>query len=138
MSRLARFLQLEGGWLVPALLIVLIILPVFSMNDAKWVDRTQELLPIAMLGGIIGILFAKSRINRFLAVPLMFAAGLGILYVVLGEVVPPWRTLSSQLAQLPDWYTRYINGQYVALNPLWVIGEELHGRNALMAGRLYQ
>jgi nitrate/nitrite transporter NarK len=64
MSRLARFLQLEGGWLVPILLMVLIILPVFSMNDAKWVDRTQELLPIALLGGIIGILFAKSRINR--------------------------------------------------------------------------
>ena len=106
MSRLARFVQLEGGWLVPALLIVLIVLPVFSMNDAKWVDRTQELLPIALLGGIIGILFAKSRINRFLAVPLMFALGLGILYVVLGEVLAPWRTISSQFAQLPDWYTR--------------------------------
>ena len=138
MSRLARFLQLEGGWLVPILLMVLIILPVFSMNDAKWVDRTQELLPIALLGGIIGILFAKSRINRFLAVPLMFALGLGILYVVLGQVLPPMRTISSQLAELPNWYSRYLNGQYVELNPLWTLGQEIHSRNDLMAGRLWQ
>lgn len=137
MTRVLRFLKVEGGWLVPSLVLVLILLPVFSLNDAQWVDRTQELLPVALVGALIGIALGRSRIQRLVASPLGFLATAGVLYIWLGQVIPSLRMITTRLAAFPEWLWLYLRNQPVGLNPLRPVAQELVGRNDLMAGRLW-
>ncbi len=137
MSRVLRFLQLEGGWLVPSLVLVLILLPVFSFNDAQWVDRTQDLLPVALIGAMIGIILGKTRLPRFIAVPLGFALCFSVLYVWFGELIPPLRTITSRLAAFPEWLWMSLTGTPITMNPLDPLAWDIYMRNTVMAGRLW-
>ena len=137
MTRVFRFFRLENGWLVPTILLALILLPVFSFNDAGWVDRTQEILPVVLLGALLGVIVGKSRLHRLIALPFGVLAGAGILYVWFGELIPPLRMISSRLSAFPDWFGRWWQNQPVGVNPLQPLVKEIVDRNGLMAGRLW-
>jgi transglutaminase-like putative cysteine protease len=137
MTRVWRFMQLENGWLVPTILLIMVLLPVFSMNDAQWVDRTQDLLPVALLGAVLGVGFAKSRLNRFLAVPLGILSGAGILYVWSGELIPPLSFVFDRIGAFPAWLSLALRHETVAINPLRPVITAILDRNDLMAGRLW-
>ena len=137
MTRLKRFLQLEDGWLVPLLLLVLVLLPVFSLNEAQWVDRTQEFIPVALISAFIGLVMGKTRLHRFAAVPLGFALVLAILYVGLGQLLPPIGVIQYRLWVFPQWLSAYLGGQQVGMNPMVELFNEIADRNNIMAGRLY-
>jgi len=137
MTRLFRFLQLENGWIIPSILLALVLLPVLSLNDAGWIDRTQDLLPGMLLGAVVGVIFGKARLHRFLAVPLGVLSGAGILYVWFGELIPPLRMVTPRVAAFPEWLLRYLQGRTVAVNPLEAVFNAIASRNDIMAGRLW-
>lgn len=137
MTRVFRFFQLENGWIVPTILLVLVLLPVMSLNDAAWVDRTQDLLAVVLLGAVLGVVVGKSRLPRLLAVPLGLLAGAGFLYVRFGELVPPLRMMAPRLWAFPEWLVGYLQNRPVGDNPLQPVIREIIGRNDLMAGRLW-
>ncbi len=137
MTRVLQYFKLETGWLVPTLLLALVMLPVFSLNDAAWVDRTQEILPVMLLGAVIGVVMGKSRLHRFVAVPLGQLVGAGLLYTWFGEIIPPLRLITRRLSMLPDWISDYWNGIIAGENPLLSVAREIRDRNDLMAGRLW-
>jgi transglutaminase-like putative cysteine protease len=138
MSRVFRFLQLEGGWLLPALLLVLVLLPVFSLNDAAWIDRTQEFVPLAVLGAVTGVLLAKSRLNRFIAVPLGFLLMLGIPYVWFGQLLPPRQMITDNVSAFGAWIGPWWQNETIDPNPLSALVKEIIDRNSYMAGRLWE
>lgn len=137
MTRVLRYFKLENGWLVPTMLLILIMLPVFSLNDAEWVDRTQELLPVMLLGAVIGVIMGKARLHRLIAVPLGLLLGASVLYTWFGELIPPLGLVARRLGMLPGWVRDYWNGIIGAENPVLPVLRELRDRNDLMAGRLW-
>lgn len=137
MARVLRYFKLENGWLAPTLLLVLVLLPVFSLNDAQWIDRTQDLLPVMLLGAVLGVVAGKARLNRIVAVPLGLLPGAAVFYIWFGEIIPPLRLITNRLAALPAWVSDYWNGIVRGENPLLPVVREIQARNDLMAGRLW-
>lgn len=137
MTRVLRFFQLENGWIVPSILLVLVLLPVFSLNDAGWVDRTQDILPVVLLGAVLGVAMGKSRLPRLIAVPVGLLLGACVLYVTYGELIPPLRLMAPRISAFPEWLVTYIQGKALDPNPLEPVIRAILSRNDLMAGRLW-
>ncbi len=138
MTRFLRYLQLEGGWLSPALLLVLTALPVLSLNEADWVEGTEQLLILAFLAAVVGVLFAKSSLHRILAVPLGLLLGIGTIYAGVGQLFPPLGFILPRLADFPQWLIRYWQGKPVGTNPVQPVIREILSRNDLLAYRVWE
>ena len=67
---------------------------VWSVHQARWVEGTAILFPLAIAGLVLGMLLARSRLAAWLSLALGVLGGLALCFVVVGGLVPP-------LAQIP-------------------------------------
>src|SRR5919108_1731289 len=87
--RARSLLEPEEGWLSILLLLALVGSTVWSVDQARWVEGTGVLFPIALAGMGAGFLFARSRLAGWIAFLLGLVAGLGLTFAVVGQLLPP-------------------------------------------------
>ncbi|HEX2326906.1 MAG TPA: transglutaminaseTgpA domain-containing protein [Chloroflexota bacterium] len=92
--RQRSLLEPEEGWLSFLLLAVMVLSTVWSVHQARWVEGTAILFPLAVAGLVLGMLLARSRLAAWLSLAIGVLGGLALCFVVVGGLVPP-------LAQIP-------------------------------------
>lgn len=138
MTRVTRLLKLEEGWLAPLLLLLIILLPVFSLNEAEWVDGTEGLLVFALLAALLAIIFAKSAVSRYLAMPLGLLGGLLATYVGIGGILPSMQSMITRLLDTPAWLLAALQNKPVGVDPITPMVSDILSHNDLLAGRLWE
>lgn len=101
--RQRSLLQPEEGWLSVLLLLVMVFSTVWSIHQARWVEGTAILFPLALAGVGTGVVLAKSRLAPWLSLLLGLLGGLVVCFVVIGQLVPP-------LVDLPGAFFGTIGG----------------------------
>jgi transglutaminase-like putative cysteine protease len=102
--------QPREGWLSIFLLLAMVGSTVWSIDQAKWVEGTAILFPIALAGIAAGYFLARSTLTGWIAVLLGLLVGMALCFIVVGQLLPPpgemlgmlGQTLSGTLA----WFTR--------------------------------
>jgi transglutaminase-like putative cysteine protease len=68
-------LEIREGWVTVALLVIMLLCVAWSIQAAEWTSGLAILQAVVLLGGLLGIVLAKSRIPNTLAHPLSLLAG---------------------------------------------------------------
>src|SRR5215212_10002088 len=101
--------QPQEGWLAVLLLFAMVLSTVWSIDQAKWVEGTGILFPLALIGMAIGYLLARSSISGWIGVVLGLLGGTAICFVAVGQLLPaPGEMLGSLLQTLGGtlaWFT---------------------------------
>ncbi len=71
-------LELREGWSTVLLLLLMLLCVAWSIQSAAWTEGLVILQEMAVIGGIIGIVLAKSRTPRRVAYPLLALAGFAL------------------------------------------------------------
>jgi hypothetical protein len=82
------FLQPETGWLSVLLLLALVLSTVWSIDQARWVEGTSILFPLALAGIGTGMLLARLRLAGWVALPLGLIGGAVLTFAVVGRLLP--------------------------------------------------
>lgn len=87
------------GWLTVALLLVMVLSVVWSMDQARWVEGSGVLFSFALLGIGLGYLLSRSRLPGLVALPLGVLVGVAAVFLEIGRVVPPLGEAPGALAE---------------------------------------
>ncbi|HEU5316927.1 MAG TPA: transglutaminaseTgpA domain-containing protein [Chloroflexota bacterium] len=102
--------QPQEGWLAVFLLLAMVLSTVWSIDQAKWVEGTGILFPLALAGMAGGFLLARSALSGWVAVLLGLVGGTAICFVTVGQLVPaPAAMLGALLQTLGGtlaWFAR--------------------------------
>src|SRR5688572_13782817 len=77
------------GWLSVLLLLAMVGSTVWSIDQARWVEGTGMLFPLALAGIGGGFLLARSTLAGWVGVMLGLVAGMALCFVVVGQLLPP-------------------------------------------------
>ena len=91
--------QPQEGWLAVALLLAMVLSTVWSVDQAKWVEGTGILFPLALAGIVAGYLLARSRVAGWIGVLLGLVGGIALTFVVVGQLIPPPQQMLGMLGQ---------------------------------------
>ena len=91
--------QPKEGWLAVALLLAMVLSTVWSVDQAKWVEGTGVLFPLALAGMALGYWLARSKVAGWIAVLLGLLAGVLLSFVVVGQLIPPPAQMLGMLGQ---------------------------------------
>ena len=84
-----RFLRPREGWSSMALLIVMVVTLVWSVQRAEWVDHMDYLLPVAVVAALVGALLGLTRLSVVFTLPAAAIMGAGyVLFTIGGEYFP--------------------------------------------------
>jgi transglutaminase-like putative cysteine protease len=88
-DRLRRYLQPREGWLSVALLLIMALSVVWSVQAAGWLLQTEFLTPIAAYAIVAGSLLGMSSLSVIATLPIGAVVGsLAVLWIVGGEYFP--------------------------------------------------
>jgi len=117
---------LKRTWISVLLVTGLVLLLVFSLDNAHWVPDDLPLLICIYLGALCGLLLAASRFQAGLAAGYALLLGLATLVQAIGRVIPTTENLSlldslwlaharllSFYERLSGWATAIHNGQTI-------------------------
>lgn len=83
---LRRFLRPREGWTSMALLIVMLLTLVWSLQRAAWVNHMDYLLPVAIVAAVAGALLGLTRLSVAFTLPASAVLGAGlVLWTIGGE-----------------------------------------------------
>ena len=86
---LRRFLRPREGWSSLALLIVMVVTLVWSVQRAEWVDHMDYLLPVAVVAALAGAVLGLTRLSVVFTLPVAALLGAGyVLFTIGGEYFP--------------------------------------------------
>src|SRR6266542_3653180 len=91
--------QPQEGWLAVILLLTMVLSTVWSIDQAKWVEGTGVLFPLALAGMVVGFLLARSSLAGWVAVLLGVVGGTALCFVVAGQLVPAPAEMLANLGQ---------------------------------------
>ncbi len=66
---------------------------VWSIHQARWVEGTSILFPLALAGAAAGVVLARSRLATWLSLLLGLLGGLVVCFVIIGQLLPAVRDL---------------------------------------------
>ena len=89
LERERTFFEPEEGWLSVLLLVVMVGSTVWAIDQARWVEGTGILFPIALAGMAAGFVVARSAMAAWIGVLLGLVAGTVVTFVVVGQLLPP-------------------------------------------------
>ena len=86
---LRRYLRPREGWTSLALLIVMLVTLVWSLQRAEWVDHLDYLLPVAIVAALAAALLGLTRLSAVFTLPASAILGAGfVLWTIGGEYFP--------------------------------------------------
>src|ERR687897_972169 len=91
--------QPQEGWLAVALLFAMVLSTVWSVDQAKWVEGTGVLFPLALAGIAAGYFLSRSKVAGWIGVLLGLVAGVALSFVVVGQLFPPPGQMLGMLGQ---------------------------------------
>jgi len=109
-ERERSFWELREGWLAVFLLLAMVLSTVWSVDQARWVEGTSMLFPLALAGMAGGFLLARSPLAGWIGVLLGLLTGMLLCFVVVGQLVPPpgqiLSAIGQTLAGTLGWFAR--------------------------------
>ncbi|MEX0626885.1 MAG: transglutaminaseTgpA domain-containing protein [Chloroflexota bacterium] len=113
---LRRFLQPREGWSSLALLLVMLLTLVWSLQRAAWVNHMDYLLPVAVVAALVGALLGLTRLSVLFTLPIGAVLGAGfVLWTIGGEYLPE-RDQAGRLIILRgdalDWTRIVVDGGF--------------------------
>src|SRR5687768_6506776 len=95
------------GWLSLALLVVMLLSVGWSVQRTEWIPQTEFLVPIAVLGAILGALLGLTRLSVLAVIPIAALVGTGLLVWAIGGEYFPEASQTERLLLLRtetvDW-----------------------------------
>jgi transglutaminase-like putative cysteine protease len=131
-----RLLVREEGWLTLILLLFLVLIPVFALEEAGWVEGSSALIPVILLAALVGILLARSPLHRLLAVPLGALTGLALVFLGVGQVLPSLSTILKAVSAQGGWLRLVLDGQTHGSNPFVPLFYQSLNRGNVLAWRI--
>src|SRR5687767_6248026 len=98
-ERVETGFQPQEGWLAVGLLLAMVLSTVWSVDQAKWVEGTAILFPIALAGMALGFWLARSKVAGWIGVLLGLLAGILLSFVVVGQLIPAPGQMLSMVGQ---------------------------------------
>lgn len=113
---LRRFVRPREGWTSMALLIVMLLTLVWSLQRAAWVNHMDYLLPVAIVAGLAGALLGISRLSVALTLPASAILGAGLVLWTIGGAYHPELDQAGRLIVLRgdalDWTRIVVDGGF--------------------------
>ena len=113
---LRRYLRPREGWISMALLIVMLMTVVWSLQRAAWVDHMEYLLPVAVVAALLGALLGLTRLSVALTLPVSAVVGAGfVLWTIGGEYFPELDQGSRLIllrGDVMDWTRIVVDGGF--------------------------
>lgn len=113
---LQRYLRPREGWLSLALLIVMLLSVGWSVQRTEWIPQTEYLVPIAVLGAIVGALLGLTRLSVLAVIPIAALVGTGLLLWAIGGEYFPEASQTERLllmrGETVDWIRILIDRGY--------------------------
>ena len=134
-ARERSFFDLEEGWLSVLLLLALVLSTVWSIDQARWVEGTSLLYPMALAGIAAGTLLARSPLRGWVAVPLGALLGAAVAFTVVGRLLPAPAEMPGLLAQTLAGTLAWLR-QPAGLPPLLAAFQHLGASAAEFVGRI--
>jgi transglutaminase-like putative cysteine protease len=109
-------LQLREGWTTVLLLLITLLCVAWSIQGAHWTTGLTTLQAVVLVGGILGILLAKSRLPNRMAHLLSLLAGLTWAVYLTCRTLASATGLSTEVAvvelewRFQDWLTVVFSG----------------------------
>ena len=105
--------RLRELWLAALLVTLLAVTPAFAVQAAGWSERLEPVPWIALLGVIVGLTIARSRISSVRG--LVLGVGIGLILVTLQyawfqSADEPPRRLLSFITRITDWFAAAFSG----------------------------
>jgi transglutaminase-like putative cysteine protease len=123
---LNRFLRPREGWASMALLIVMLLTLVWSLQRAAWVTHMDYLLPVAVVAALLGALLGLTRLSVAVTLPLAAIAGAGLVLWTIGAEFFPSLNPTDRLIFLRgdalDWTRIVIDGGFAPELSPYAIG----------------
>ncbi len=115
--------RLSGLDWLPALLAVAVVMaPVYAVHDARWVEKTFVMFPLAALGLAVGAAACRSRAPGWALLSVGMLLGSAICFVVAAEVFPGpaelWPSFSQMGAGTWEWLRTTVEGGTPGPQPL--------------------
>jgi transglutaminase-like putative cysteine protease len=132
---LRRFLRPREGWASMALLIVMLLTVVWSLQRAAWVNHMDYLLPVAVLAALLGALLGLTRLTVAITLPVAAIVGAWLVLFTIGAEFFPLHSQGGRLILLRgdalNWTRIVVDGGFAPqLSPyalglgvlMWVTG----------------
>ena len=109
-------------WLPALLAIAVVMAPVYAVHDARWVEKTFVMFPLAMLGLAAGAALCRTRTPGWALLVAGFLLGGALSFVVAAEVFPGpaelWPSFSQMSAGTWEWLQATVEGETPGPQPL--------------------
>jgi transglutaminase-like putative cysteine protease len=113
---LGRYLRPREGWTSMALLIVMLLTLVWSLQRAAWVNHLDYLLPVAIVAALLGALLGLTRLSVALTLPASAIVGAGFVLWAIGAEYFPELDQAGRLMLLRgdalDWTRIVVDGGF--------------------------
>jgi hypothetical protein len=122
-----QHLELKEGWTTVILLLALLLCVAWSIQAAEWTAGLSILQPAALVGGILGIVLAKSRVPNRLAHLLALLASFTLAVFLTSRVLAGSSELSTEAAvialdqQIRSWLTVLMSGEESPGNEMFLL-----------------
>ena len=109
-------------WLPTFLALVVVLSAVYAIHDARWVEKTYVMYPLAVLGLAAAMLSCRSGAPNWLLLAGGAIGGAAVAFVVAAEVFPGpaefWPSLTQMVGGTWSWLTDTVEGRTVGQQPL--------------------
>jgi transglutaminase-like putative cysteine protease len=123
---LRRFLRPREGWSSLALLIVMLLTVVWSLQRAAWVTHMDYLLPVAVLAALLGALLGLTRLSVAITLPAAAVVGAASVLWTIGAEYFPQVDQSGRLILLRgdamDWARIVVDGGFAPQLSPYAVG----------------
>jgi transglutaminase-like putative cysteine protease len=123
---LRRFLRPREGWSSLALLMVMVVTLVWSVQRAEWVDHMDYLLPVGVVAALAGALLGLTRLSVVITLPAAAILGAGYVLLTIGAEYFPGIDQAGRLMLLRgdaiDWTRIVTDGGFAPQLSPYAIG----------------
>lgn len=123
---LRRFLRPREGWASMALLLVMLLTLVWSLQRAAWVNHMDYLLPVAVVAALLGALLGLTRLSVAVTLPVAAVVGAGLVLFTIGAEYHPQLDQTGRLLLLRgdalDWTRIIVDGGFAPQLSPYAIG----------------
>lgn len=111
-----RFIRPREGWLAFLLLCIMLLSLAWSVQSAAWLERLDFVAPVALWGGLLGLLLALLRLSVAIVIPASALVGAALVaWAVGGEYFPLLdhaERLVALRVQALEWLRSLVRGGY--------------------------
>ena len=128
-------LEPEEGWLSIALLLAMVLSTVWSIHQARWVEGTSVLFPMALVGMGAGLLLARSRLSTWVGALLILLLGVVVCFLVVGQLITSPGEIPGALLGTITGTLAWV-GRPVGVPPIVAAFQQLGGNAAEFGARI--